>query len=243
MGTQLGAMGADRKSSRLVEIMRAYAGARFGAGVGFRSHPDSTKRTVALVASVAPDDWDGATAAIRAGADAIEARIESADDLRAVDLLAGRVSVPLGLLLAESMDDKLPAEAAEAKVDWIRLPLTADLSSTRGERPARIISVPSDLDISLVRGLNGLAVEAVLVQAGGITSGGFTYADAVRFRAFGELIKKPLLLVGRGEPMGSVLAAEHLGADALLIREEEPKVAETVMAYRVALEDRASRSR
>jgi len=54
--------------------------------------------------------------------------------------------------------------------------------------------VPFDLDLDLAPGLNGIAVEVVLIDRLPGAGTEFTYAEALRLRALSELIKKPLIL-------------------------------------------------
>jgi hypothetical protein len=236
----LGGTMASRKQSRLAEIMRTFSGSRGGPGFGFKSQVGPRKRVTALVASFDAADVDTIGAAIEAGADAVELRFGQDFDLSGLASLVKRVTVPLGIALPPDADSAAAAIADKAQVDWVRLPIDAHISTMEWDRPVRILTVPFELDLEVAHGLTGLAVDAVLIDQSSDRGGEFTYLDALRLRALGGLIKKPLLLhSGPGLPPGAAAAGEQLGADAVMVYLSGRKSIETLSAYLRALEHRA----
>jgi hypothetical protein len=234
--------GQNRRPSRLVEILRSYSSSHGGPGFGFKQSVDKPRRVAALVASFQEIDLDAIAAAAVAGVDAVEIRYSGRDDVQHLRQMADRLAVPFGMTLPPDADASTAASAVEARADWVRLPLAGHISTMEWEKPARVLTVPFELELDLAQGLNGLAVDAVLIdQAGGAPSE-FTYADALRLRALSELMKKPLLLhAGRGLPPGAAAACEHLGADALLVDVEGLRSIATLSEYLAALQTRAER--
>jgi len=119
----------SKKPSRLVELMRGFSARHGGVGVGFRPQGSGQSRTVALIGSVPAGDVDALKAAVEAGADAIEIRITGDRDLPGLADVARKVRVPVGITLPARATGDAAVAAAEAKVDWIRLPIDAHIST------------------------------------------------------------------------------------------------------------------
>lgn len=239
MGT-FSAVGQSHRPSRLVEIMRSYARSHGGAGFGFRQPPTVARRVAALVAAFSQIDQDSIAAAVQAGADGVEIRWANGSDARKLSLLAGRLSVPWGVCLPLDADASTAAIAQEAGADWVRLPLGGVISSMQWEKPARVLTVPFELDLHLAQGVNGLAVDAVLVEPAAGALSEYTYVDAVRVRALSEIMKKPLMMhAGPGLPPGAAAACEHLGVDGLLVDVDGSGSIDTLGAYLHSLTIRA----
>ncbi|MDB5074938.1 MAG: hypothetical protein JWO42_1117 [Chloroflexi bacterium] len=232
-----------QKTSKLVELMRNLAGTRGGTGVGFRRQSGPRKRVTALVASFAAGDTDGVMAAKGAGVDALEIRIAGEKDMRGLADLIARVGMPVGVSMPATADATAAAAAADAGADWVRLPLDASIATMEWEKPGRLLTVPFELELDLAHGLNGLNVEAILIDQAVEMPEEFSYRDALRLGAIRELIKKPLLLhAGPGLPPSAAAASEHLGADALVVYAAGARSTETLAAYIAALEHRATKA-
>lgn len=234
--------GQSRRPSRLVEIMRSLAGSHGVPGFGFKQPFSATRRVTALVASFPEVDPEGMAAAADAGADAVEARIAGANDLRRAVQLAERLKVPFGVALPADAGTSFAASAAEVQADWIRLPLDSRISTLEWEKPAHVLTVPFDLDLHLSRGLSGLAVDVVLIDAIEPSRSELTYSGALRIRTMSELMRKPLLLRGGpGVPPAAAGACEHLGVDGLLVDMEDLRSIDLLRDYLRALEMHAER--
>jgi hypothetical protein len=178
----------------------------------------------------------------QAGVDALEIRIASEKDMHWLADLVNRAGVPVGVAMPATADAVAATAAAEAGADWVRLPLDANISTMEWEKPGRLLTVPFELDLDLAHGLNGLNVEAILVDQAVDMSEEFSYRDALRLGALRELIKKPLLLhAGPGLPPSAAAACEHLGADALVVYVAGARSTDTLAAYVAALEHRATK--
>jgi hypothetical protein len=231
-----------QRPSKLVELMRNLAGSRGGTGVGFRPQTGPRTRVTALVASFAAGDTAGVMAAKGAGVDALEIRVAGEKDLVGLADLITRVAMPVGVAMPASADAEAASAAAEAGADWVRLPLDANISTMEWEKPGRLLTVPFELDLDLAHGLNGLNVEAILIDQAVEMQVEFSYRDALRLGALRELIKKPLLLhAGPGLPPSAAAASEYLGADALLVYIDGTRSTDMLSAYIAALEHRAAK--
>ncbi len=233
------ASGSTRKQSRLVEIMRSFSGSHGGPGFGFKVAAGASRRTTALVASFSEADLDAIMAAADAGADAVEIRSVTNKDLQRLFQLSERLKVPYGISLPPDANAAAAASAEEAHADWVRLPITGHISTMAWDMPARVLTVPFELDLQIAHGLNGLAIDAVLVDEAESERSEYTYADALRLRALSEVLKKPLLLrAGPGVPPDAAAACEYLGADALVVYVEGLRSIDNLKAYVSALESR-----
>jgi len=190
-----------------------------------------------LVASFSDVDLDVLAAAVDAGVDAVEIPFSKAIDARRLLQITEHLKVPVGLLLPAGADASMAATAAEARVDWVRLPLAARVSSLEWEKPARVLTVPFDLDLHLAQGLSGLPIDAVVVDQVADGQSELTCAEALRFRTLSELVKKPLILhVGPALPPAAAAAGEHLGADGLLVDVDGLRSIDTLRSYLQGLE-------
>jgi hypothetical protein len=233
---------AGRHPSKLAEVMKSFSGSRSGTGVGFRPQGGKRKRVTMVVASIAGTNIDGMMASKTAGADAIELRGFVERDTKRLSETVKQVEIPVGIVLPANTDASLAASAADMGADWVRLPLDANISSLDWERPGRVLTIPFGLDLDLAVGLNGLNIEAVLIDHAVGVREEFSIRDALRLRALRDAIKKPVLLhAGPGLPPGAAGACEDVGAEALLIYLDGAASAETLTAYISALEHRASR--
>jgi hypothetical protein len=231
--------GSGRRQSRLVEIMRSFSESHGGSGFGFKPTTGTSKRVTALVASFPVADLDVIMAAAEAGVDAIEVRASGSKDLQLMLKASERLKIPYGVVLPADADERVAASAVEAGVDWVRLPITGHISTMEWDKPARVLTVPFGLDLLVAHGLNGLAVDAVLIDQAEGERPEFTYADALRLRSLSQVLKKPLLLhAGPGVPPGAAAACEYLGADALLVYLDGLRSIDTLNEYLRALEAR-----
>jgi hypothetical protein len=226
-----------RKQCRLVEIMRSIAWAPGGTGFGFRPNAGGRHRQAAIVATCAFDDAEVLAAAIDAGVDAVELRLRGAKDLSHLDAVLSGRDVPFGVVFPGPVDAEVASQAASLGVDWIRVSLDARISTLEWRRPARLLTLPFELSLDLAPGVNGLDVDAVVVEQGPGTAAEFNYADALRWRALGEAVKKPMVMhAGPGLPPESASACAKLGADALLLDLESARSIEQLKVYLRAIE-------
>ncbi len=235
--------GPVRKPSKLVDMIRNLAGSHGGASVGFRSVDKGRKRVTAVIATLSAADGDALGAALSAGVDALEISVHGAKDATVVADAVSRFSGPVGVTVKDA-DAALAEAVADAGADWVRLPLDAPVASMAWPRPARVLTVPYSLDLQLALGIGGLNVDAVLIDTVKDDRSEITYLDALRLRALSSFVKNPVLLkVSSWLPPSAAAAAEHLGADALLIQIGGSSAPSLLANYLEALEQRADQSR
>jgi hypothetical protein len=159
-------------------------------------------------------------AAVSAGADAVEIRTLEEKDRRGLRAAVEGITVPVGIEVSGDGGAIPAAEAAEAGIDWLRLPADASIAALEWEKPARMLTLPTDLDLRLVAALSALEIDAVLVDLPARSD--ISIADGLRLRAMAELAKKPLLLHADGRIPAAVLAAsDHLGVDGIVVDIED----------------------
>ena len=209
------------RSSRLLDVLRNYGHAVGASRVGFLARPSvARKRRVGLIAIFDQPDAAAMASALAAGADAIELQVGAIADLRLVQDIAARLGAPLGIAVASSMDASLASAALDAGADWLRFPIDTPAEALTWQSPARVASLPADLDPRIALATNELPVEAVALTAGATFPSALTIADALRVRMLGDLIKKPVFFhLGShsGNPASHVQLSVRLGADALFV--------------------------
>jgi cyanate lyase len=104
-----------------------------------------------------------------------------------------------------------------AGVDFIVFaPDKMPLVSIGEEKPGRVVGIPLDLEDSLVRTINELPVDAVIINSPGTDP--LTWKDLMRFRRLGDWISKPLLAVIPAPiTEGEIKALWDAGIDALVV--------------------------
>jgi hypothetical protein len=229
---------APRPTSRFLDLLRARSAPGGQGRVGFRAHAEPTKRRIGLVAEFRKVDSQAMRAAVEAGADALEA---PASDRQAVKLLADvqrELGVPVGMVTPSGVDADLAHAAAEAGIDWIRIDLGASIAAVGWERPARFLTIPADIDLRLTAALNGPFADAVVVVAGDTGEvSHLALGEALRLRAIGEIVKKPLILhAGVGLPPLPATVSEALGVDALLVPGTGAEAIQRIKEYATQLE-------
>lgn len=207
---------APRHTSRLLDLARHLASQTSTGRVGFRGGESTPARRAVLIAALPRPDTAAMAAAVAAGADALELHAAGEADLRDLGRALGGVTVPVGLDLAYAADAQSVTGAAEAGIDWVRLPLDLSITALGWERPARVLTLPEDLDLRLIATIGGLQVDAVALSLPG-DAADLTIQAGLRVRAIADLAKKPLLLhVGARVPAAVIAACEHLGVDVVV---------------------------
>jgi hypothetical protein len=158
----------------------------------FRSVQPCSKPRMLLVAWAALEDieklqplLDRADAAVLASP-----KIPAAKTLKAS--VKSLCAIPVGLQI-EADGANLKALDA-AGVDFVAFaPEKIPLSSISEEKPGRVVSIPLDIEDSLVRTLNELPVDAIVINTS--DSSPLTFSDLMRLRRLGDWITRPLLAV------------------------------------------------
>ncbi len=233
----------SRRPSRLLDLIHDRARTGGTGRLGFGVRAAAPKRHLALIAGFDKVDTRGFTAAKEAGADAIEVRISSTRDLRSLAGTQEALGVPLGIVLDDIASQELATVATEVAIDWIRLPLQASVTALTWEKPARLLTLPADLEPRLAPGVNPLEIDAVVLEGGGRTPGSLSIGESLRLALLCELIKKPVIVhTNSGITPESVAVLEQFGANALLAPVEPATLAQQVAEYIVELEHMASKA-
>ncbi len=99
------------------------------------------------------------------------------------------------------------AKEAEAGVDFIVFPADGDFSAVGGSDTGRLLEVDSAISEGMIRAVNRLPVDAVLISGKEETETPLTWQQLMRYARFGELLRKPLLVSVRSEITGAELVA------------------------------------
>jgi hypothetical protein len=151
---------------------------------------------------------DGADAAVLASP-----KIPAAKTLKA--LVKSLDKLPLGVWVEGDASNLKSLDASG--VDFVVFaPEKMPLAVISEEKPGRIASIPLDIEDSLVRTLNELPADAVIIKSP--SSSQLTFQDLMRFRRLGDWGTKPLLAaVPAALTESEVKALWDAGVDALVV--------------------------
>lgn len=207
----------SRANSRLIERLRSLAGQTGAGRVGFRSTAAPSKRRMGVIAQTGQADVERLRAVVAAGADAVEVQLTAGAAPSTLERLSRELGVPVGVVAPGPAGEDFARAALDAGLDWVRVTLDTPIEALAWERPARFLTVPTDIDLRLAAGLATPLAEAVIF-VGEEDLSGLLIGDALRIRLLAEIAKKPALLQvpGSGTPVAvSILAS--CGVDAVLI--------------------------
>lgn len=162
--------------------------------IGFRATPPAPKKSkVLLIASVAqannvdrlPDDITGADAVLitkpSSGARAVPKITRSLAD------------IPWGLRLGDS-DEKVSRPMIAAGGDFVVFPTGAALTIPEDEKVGKVLQVAASLSEDLLKAVNELPVDAVLLTNEPEDEHFLTWHHLMLFQRFADLLAKPLLV-------------------------------------------------
>jgi hypothetical protein len=181
----------------------------------FRNAQVSAKPKMLLVAWVAVDEAEKSLALLE-DADAAVLVAPKTPAVRMLKAMAKSLGeMPWGIWFEGDAQGLKPLDSAG--VDFVvfapeKMPLVAvDI-----EKPGRVVGIPFDMEDSLVRTVNELPVDAVIINSPGIVP--LTMQDLMRFRRLGDWISKPLLaVVPPSLTAGEIKALWDAGIDALVV--------------------------
>jgi len=158
--------------------------------MGFRAAPTaSSKPQMLLVASLAKADKN--LAEYVAGADAgllIISKLSSGT--KAIKKLSRAVAdIPWGAWLKDTDSEVKPM--GKVNYDFMVFPATTSLAVIQNEEVGKILEIETSLDEGLLKAVDELPVDAVLV--GDNKKEGLTWHHLMLFQHFSELLTKPLL--------------------------------------------------
>jgi hypothetical protein len=179
----------------------------------FRSAQVAAKPKMLLLAWVGLDDVEKAPSMLEA-ADAavlVSSKAPTAKTLKAIVKSSGET--PMGVWVEDGAGLKLFDSAG---IDFaVFAPEKMPLAAIDAEKPGRVVGIPFDIEDSLVRTVNELMVDAVIINSPGTP---LTFQDLMRFRRLGEWVSKPLLaVVPAALSGGEIKALWDAGIDALVV--------------------------
>ena len=181
----------EENMSRLIDGLK-----KLTQAMGFRAARQSNAAPSMLIIAAEKIKDDGSPAKNIAGADAILLTAESETGLTAASLQKSVKSlkdVPWGVSLDASEDDT--AKLVEAGSDFLVFsPGTRFAAVPQDEKTGKVLEVESSMDDGLLRAVNDLPADAILVTDSFEESGGLVWHQLMIFRHLRAFIAKPLLV-------------------------------------------------
>jgi hypothetical protein len=108
-------------------------------------------------------------------------------------IVATLPDTPVGIYL-EDADDKEVAAMTESGCDFVAFPASSRISAAPADKkPGRILQVESAMDDSLLKAVNSLPVDAVLV-ADTFEGGALVWHELMIFQNLANMLAKPLII-------------------------------------------------
>jgi hypothetical protein len=194
--------------------------------MGFRTaRPAAAAPKILLIASLEAGTMEN-PADYLDGADAVLLRfIKAALTAKTIQKIASSLpDIPWGLYLAD--DDNKKATAVEAGGDFIIFPVTSQVADTpKDDKTGKILQVESSMDDSLLRAINDLPVDAVLVADTFEGNGSLVWHQLMIFQHLSNLLSKPLIV-----PVPTSVTEKELkvlwdaGVDGIIVEIDTAKV-------------------
>lgn len=214
--------------------------------MGFRAaRAVQPKPKMALIARVEPAENMAQLADYVSSADAAIIAQTGAEKNTVTDIARSLPGVTWGLWLEEKSRQQIKA-SAEAGADFIILPLNLDFGLPGTEKMSKILLVESSLSEGLIRTINELPVEAVLLTDDEKEKPALTWHQLMLCQRFSDLLFKPLLLtVPASVDSDELKALWKAGVDGVVISVKTIKQAERLKELRQIIEqsDFAARPR
>lgn len=177
--------------------------------IGFRARePASPKPRIQLVASLAQESTESLAGNV-VGADACLFRIsKTGTGVEALQKLSQSLpDIPWGAWLQSSGQGGIK-QLTKAGCDFIVFPATdTPLALIENKEAGRILEVETSIGEGLLRAVNELPVDAVLVASGQKGGHSLTWQHLMLFQRFADLLNKPLLASAPAKVTGGELQA------------------------------------
>jgi len=162
--------------------------------MGFRAaQAVSAKPKILLIASCGEASNTGRLVDYTAGADAVLVN-KTGSGAKALQKIAQSISdIPWGLWLGD-IGSKEIKPIAEAGGDFFVFPASAALSLPKDDKVGKILQVEASLSEGLLRTVNDLPVDAVLIAGETEEKVSLTWHHLMLFHRFADLLTKPLLV-------------------------------------------------
>jgi hypothetical protein len=203
--------------------------------IGFRRAEAAAERPrIQLVAHIIRGDIDS-LADFVAGADAALVPLsKSTSSVETLKKISGAMAkVPWGGWLGD-IDQKKLKQVISHGCDFIVFPAaTTPLAVPQNEELGKIIQVEASLDVSLLRALNEVSVDAVLITIEDKERDALTWHHLMLFHRFASLLNKPLLV-----PVPPAVTASELqslweaGVDGIVVEAGAGHPADAVQKVR-----------
>jgi hypothetical protein len=159
--------------------------------MGFRaSHPSATGPKILLIASLEAGTAENLATHLN-GADAVLIRFNKAPftEKTITKIASSLTDTPWGVYLADR-DNKKTAEA-----DFIVFPATSQVADIPGdEKTGKILEVESSTDDGLLRAVNDLPVDAVLVADTFKDNNSLVWHQLMKLQRLANMFRKPLIV-------------------------------------------------
>ena len=164
--------------------------------IGFRAaQPASAKLKIQLVASLADSNIEGLADYV-AGADAVLLSVaKMGAEAKNLKQISQAVSeIPWGSWLGDGAKEEIK-QLLEAGCDFVVFPAASTpLARPQDDKVGKILQVAASLSEGLLRAVNELPVDAVLITAEEAEKGTLTWHQLMLFQRFADLLAKPLLV-------------------------------------------------
>jgi hypothetical protein len=177
--------------SKLVDKLRRVSES-YASPIGFRSSASqSMGSAMLLVGGFSEVDASAAEVMVNTGVDAglIFERGTGSDNLTEMVKVMG--DIPLGMFLGEATMDGAE-RLAESGCDFVVFDVKAPMAGLHEGGIGKFLAVEPSMDVSLVRAINGLGVDGVLISRG--TESFITVEYLLLCQRLGDLVDKPLLV-------------------------------------------------
>ena len=161
--------------------------------IGFgKAQPATTKARMLLIASLAQTTDVGRLADYTKGADAL-LFTKPGSGAKTLQKIAQSVSdIPWGLWLGDIGSREIKS-MVEAGGDFVVFPASTALAIPEDDKVGKILQVEASLSEGLLRAVNELPVDAVLIADEPGEESSLTWHHLMLFQRFAELLTKPLL--------------------------------------------------
>ena len=179
--------------SRLIDRLKRVSGVA-PQPMGFRvAREEAEKPGIFAIASIASNKLSKMDEKLT-GADAVVSHVADSDSgiKLAKEISQSLSGIPCGLWL-DDVDGKNIKKAANASGDFIIFPANASLAVLKEGKPGKILEVPAYMEASLLRAVNELPVDAVLITAEGVKDSTLTCKNLLFFHLCAGLLEKSLL--------------------------------------------------
>lgn len=177
--------------SRLIDSLKKVSGAT-PQPMGFRRSPEETTRSrLWLIACIEPDILKS-TAGLSA-ADAVVCRGAGTKEAAMQELSQALPETPCGIWRDTADSGETKKEDGSA-ADFMVFPVSAPLAATGKGKVGNILAVSPAMDTLLLRAVNDLPVDAVMVSGDRGKAAPLTYESLLFFRLCASVLEKPLIV-------------------------------------------------